>query len=180
MGSKGAGKDTVADYLKKYNFTKLKLADPVKDITAKFLNVDRKLLEGDTKESREFRETYKDPIWGKTPRHWLQFLGTDLFRNHFDPETWIKMCFAKAEKLIKENKNVVIADCRFVNEIEYFKKIKNCKLWLIARDKKDLVVDKTKHVTEWEFLTYPKFDQTILNSSTIDDLKAKIDALVKV
>lgn len=123
VGFIGSGKGTAADILvQKYGFTKLSFADAVKDATAAIFGWQRSLLEGDTAESREFRET-KDEWWsdrfGKdfTPRLALQLMGTEAGRDVFHPDLWI---YALEHKLAMY-KNVVIADVRFPNEIDFIR-----------------------------------------------------------
>lgn len=55
-----------------------------------------------------------DPIWGKSPRYFLQDLGTEVFRDRYGPDFWIK----RAEKELQavRNKIVIITDIRFENE----------------------------------------------------------------
>ena len=53
----GSGKGTVADVLvEQHNFTKISFADKLKDGVATVFGWDRAMLEGDTDESREWRE----------------------------------------------------------------------------------------------------------------------------
>ena len=95
-GFQGSGKDTLANILtKNYGYKKLSFGGTVKDVASIIFNWDRKMLEGDTKESREWRE--KVDVWWSnklginnlTPRYILQYVGTDLFRNHFHKDIWI-------------------------------------------------------------------------------------------
>ena len=79
----GSGKGTVADLLvKEHNFSKISFADKLKDGVASVFGWDRKMLEGDTDESRQWREL-KDDFWSNetkmevTPRLLLQLFGTD-------------------------------------------------------------------------------------------------------
>jgi len=124
-GFQGSGKDTLANILiKKYGYKKLSFGGTVKDVASIIFNWDRKMLEGDTTESREWRETVDD-WWSKklginnlTPRYILQQVGTDLFRNNFHKDIWIN-CLEK--KLIDYDK-VVITDCRFPNELKILNK----------------------------------------------------------
>ncbi len=68
MGAAGSGKDTVAGFLvENHWFKKMSFAKTLKDIASVAFNWDRPLLEGDTPESRVWRETL-DPFWGVTPR----------------------------------------------------------------------------------------------------------------
>ena len=53
----GSGKGTVADFLvNDKGFTKLSFADKLKDSVATLFDWPRELLEGDTEESRQWRE----------------------------------------------------------------------------------------------------------------------------
>jgi hypothetical protein len=57
--------------------------------------------------------------WNKTIGECLQLIGTDLFRDHFDPDTWVKTLF---ETIIPEVKSLnqipLITDVRFPNEAD--------------------------------------------------------------
>ena len=56
-GNIGSGKDTIANYLvDKYNFRKVSFASKLKDIVSILYDWDRIMLEGNTPESREWRE----------------------------------------------------------------------------------------------------------------------------
>ena len=121
VGFIGSGKGTIADILaKKHNFTKLSFADTLKDATAAIFGWPRHLLEGDTDESREFREQ-KDEWWSEkfgydfTPRMALQMMGTEAGRDVFHPDIWLR----SLERRMELYPNVVIADVRFPNEIEF-------------------------------------------------------------
>jgi len=118
----GCGKSTVADMLiDKYDFERVAFADPLKDACAAIFGWDRKLLEGDTLESREFREKV-DPFWSTelgydiTPRQALQIMGTEAGRDVFGENLWVASLKNKLTQLTKANTNVVIPDVRFLNE----------------------------------------------------------------
>jgi hypothetical protein len=64
-----------------------------------------------------------------TPRQLLQYIGTDLFRNKLFKNIWVTALFADYD----ENKNWIITDCRFENELEACNK-KNSVNILIERD----------------------------------------------
>jgi hypothetical protein len=123
VGFISSGKGTAADILvSKHGFTKLSFADAVKDATAAIFGWQRPLLEGDTEESRIFRET-KDEFWSArmekdfTPRLALQMMGTEAGRNVFHQDLWIYAL----ERKMAMYPNVVIADVRFPNEIDFIK-----------------------------------------------------------
>ena len=65
IGFIGSGKGTAADILvKNHYFNKLSFADAVKDATSAIFGWPRHLLEGDTDESRAWREQ-KDERWSE-------------------------------------------------------------------------------------------------------------------
>jgi hypothetical protein len=114
-GAIGSGKDTIADYLvSKHGFKRISFAAKVKDVAHVVFGWDRELLEGLTRESRAWREVV-DPYWGLSPRTALQRIGTEMFRAHIHPDTWVK----SVVRVINANPgvNYVITDCRFENEI---------------------------------------------------------------
>jgi hypothetical protein len=117
----GSGKDTIADYLVNiHEFRRDSFANVLKDAVSAVFGWDRVLLEGRTKEAREWREQV-DPWWANrlnmpnlTPRWVLQYWGTEVCRRGFHDDIWIA---ALENKLRHSRDNIVISDCRFPNEI---------------------------------------------------------------
>jgi hypothetical protein len=204
VGFAGSGKGTVADILcEKYGFTKVSFADVVKDITAQMFGWDRHLLEGDTDESRAFRES-QDDWWtarlGKpiTPRNMLQLMGTEAGRDTFDQNIWIHNVERKIHNMrVNEFKErFVIADTRFPNEIEAIrnwgghvvrvmrgKEPKWFETAAIANITKDHSLMKSKyhniHYSEWAWIG-ERFNYLITNDSSKIMLDADVNHLVKV
>jgi hypothetical protein len=121
VGFIGSGKDTVADYLVNFHrFKRESFANSLKDAVSQVFGWDRELLEGRTKESRNWRET-RDEWWSKrlkkdiTPRYILQYWGTEVVRKGFHDDMWV----ASLEyRLLNTKNDIVITDCRFPNEIK--------------------------------------------------------------
>ena len=121
----GSGKDTIADYLVNiHQFRRESFANSLKDAIAQVFGWDRDMLEGRTRQSREWRERV-DPWWAKrlnmpdlTPRWVLQYWGTEVCRRAFHDDIWIA---ALENKLRNSNDDIVISDCRFPNEIKSIK-----------------------------------------------------------
>lgn len=206
----GSGKSTVADYLvDKYGFTKLAFADSLKDVCAAIFGWDRALLEGDTPESREWRDQ-PDAYWTQalqrpvTPRWVLQNIGTDVMRNHFDDYVWI---YSLYQKLLRADGNVVVTDCRFFNELDVIK-LAGGTLWSVHRGPRPIwwaraVVLNSIHATDQtpaaearraEARTYMAsigvhpseyswagydFSAKLDNNGSKDELRAQIEALVQ-
>jgi len=133
-GKIGSGKDSAAHYLKiTYGFHVISFAGILKDIVAIAFEWDRDLLQGDTEESRKWREEV-DVLWSTqlsiphlTPRWVLQHWGTELIREQFHPDFLVLSLEHKLRKLISTGKKligtgnhhrIVITDCRFPNEFE--------------------------------------------------------------
>ena len=122
----GSGKGTVADMLEKeHSFVKVSFADSLKDVVAAVFRWPREVLEGDTEESRAWREQV-DTWWANklkmpnlTPRWILQQWGTEVCRVGFHDDIWI----ASIERKLDSNINYVIPDTRFPNEIDLIKKL---------------------------------------------------------
>ena len=123
VGLIGSGKDTVADYLVKHHtFKRDSFAKSLKDATANIFNWDRALLEGNSSESREWREQ-PDAFWSErfgkdvTPRWILQYFGTEVCRENMLDSIWVDSLVARYN-----GQNTVISDTRFVNEINTIRK----------------------------------------------------------
>ena len=121
----GAGKDTAADHLVNiHEFRRESFANTLKDAVAYVFGWDRTMLEGRTKQAREWREQV-DPWWSErlnmpnlTPRWVLQYWGTEVCRKAFHDDIWIA---SLENKLRNSRDDIVISDCRFPNEIKSIK-----------------------------------------------------------
>ena len=201
VGFIGSGKGTVADILvREHGFTKLSFADTVKDATAAIFGWPRHLLEGDTDESRAWREQ-KDE-WGSerfgydfSPRLALQMMGTEAGRNVFHPDLWV----LSLERKLELYPNVVIADVRFPNEIEFIQskggfvvrvkrgndpewydlaKAANDPMFLHAPEAHDELLKKV-HYSEWAWIG-SIMDYQLDNVGTLSMLEADIVHMLKV
>jgi hypothetical protein len=187
-GFQGSGKDTFAQYLiDNYGFKKLSFASTVKDVASIIFGWDREMLEGYTKEARVQREKV-DSWWAKkldipnfTPRFALQFIGTDLFRKHFNSEIWVS-CI---EKQLEKYDKIIITDCRFENEINMIKNNGGIIIKLFRNNISDLYYEIQNgfepldlHPSEWKWIN-SKEDYLIVNDSSINELNKKIDILYK-
>jgi hypothetical protein len=196
----GSGKDTVADYLVNFHeFRRESFASTLKDAVANVFGWDRTMLEGRTKEAREWREQV-DPWWAErldmptlTPRWVLQYWGTEVCRKSFHDDIWI----ASLENKIRNSKdNVVISDCRFPNEISAIKNAGGTIVWVQrgalptwyehaveANKGSNIAINEMKrqgiHASEWAWLG-SKFDTIIDNNGTIDQLYQQSAGLLEV
>ncbi len=203
LGNIGSGKNTVAQYLATKDCIPTSFAGPLKDLCANVFGWDRDLLEGETDESRQFRETV-DMFWSKklsisnfTPRLALQLIGTDVMRNHFNKNIWISSLEYRVKKLHHQNECVVISDCRFQNEVKIIQAM-NGTIILVEREEKpewyeialkanqgDAVARhimnrdfKQIHASEWDWIGC-HIDFTVKNNSTKEELFEQIDQILE-
>ena len=205
-GLAGAGKDTVGDILVNNlpNWEKMSFASHLKDVASLLFGFDRKMLAGETPEDRAIREQ-PDKFWSEkmgkdfTPRYALQFLGTNLLRNQLHKNIWVD-CLER--KILKSDKNIVITDVRFPNEIdmirniggeiwrvergtlpEWFRKVESWQINGTDNLKYDIpyYVPEIKniHESEWKWVGIDKPTQIIKNNETINDLKSKVLRILK-
>jgi len=106
-----------------------------------------------------------------TVREVLQFVGTELFRNQLDPDVWLNSVFLKPWA---EDDIVIIADARFPNEAVLGRK--NGLLISIERDT-GLVSDG--HKSENALDDYTDYHYTIDNNGSFDELRDKLDVILK-
>jgi len=204
VGFIGSGKDTAADYLVNFHgFRRDSFASTLKDAVAAVFGWDRTLLEGRTKEAREWREQV-DPWWAErlempnlTPRWILQYWGTEVCRQGFHDDIWIA---SLENKMRKTKDNIVISDVRFPNEI---KAIHNAggrvvrvargddpawydDAWNVNQGPQNMnwAISKMKmdqnkiHASEWAWIG-KEIDLEIDNNGTIDQLFDQIKNLVE-
>ena len=208
MGFIGSGKDTVADYLANiHQFRRESFASTLKDSVAAVFGWDRTLLEGRTRQSREWREQV-DPWWANrlnlphlTPRWVLQQWGTEVVRKSFHDDTWIASLENKIRKITDD---VVISDCRFVNEIQAIRNQGGIVVrvtrgnvppwynWAVeynnsaimrrgemmrTAEQEESPIKYKIHLSEWAWAG-TKFDHVFDNNGLLDELYTSINDLV--
>ncbi len=198
VGFIGAGKGTVADLLvERHNFIKESYANSLKDACSIIFGWDRQMLEGNTPESRAWREQ-KDEWWSNkldrefSPRLALQLMGTEAGRDVFHPDLWVHTVMRRCEQF--PELNYVIADVRFPNEIkairdsgghvirvrrgpdpEWFALARECNLY----NKLELMRNAYPevHYSEWAWIG-SEYDIVMDNNCSLDELKTRVDNLV--
>ncbi len=201
----GSGKDTIADYLTNFHgFRRESFANTLKDAVSAVFGWDRTMLEGRTKQAREWRERV-DPWWAErlnmpnlTPRWVLQYWGTEVCRKGFHDDIWIA---SLENKLRNSTDNIVISDCRFPNEIKSIKDAGGIIVWVkrgelpewydaaVSMNKgevgnmswaisKDKIAKLGIHASETAWVG-TKFDYVLENNSSIDDLFNRTAEIIK-
>lgn len=199
VGSIGCGKGTAAEFLcKEYGFRQDSFAASLKDTCSAIFGWDRHLLEGDTVESRTWRDKV-DEWWSVelginnfTPRYALQTMGTDVIRGGFNQNIWFLSL--KNRLRIDPATSVVISDVRFPNEIDFVRNNNGIIVrivrggdpswfpYAISANTGDATAKiKMKelgiHYSEWAWAG-SEIDYTIDNSSDIHNLHSSIRNLL--
>ena len=168
---KKRGKDSAAVRLiDKYLFHRIAFADSLKAAIKNIFSFTEAQLNGEEKE-------HVDYFWSITPREVLQLFGTQLARNGYRDDIWIKSLERKVIKLREQytNCNIVITDVRFKNEIDY---IKNLGGYTVRIDRNIPGESLSTHPSEIELDSYNQWDFVINNNGSLSDLYAQIDSIM--
>lgn len=201
VGFKGSGKDSAGRHLvENHGFVNFSFAESLKDALASIFCWPRHLLEGDTNESREWRETV-DVWWTEklgipefTPRLAMQLVGTDVFRKHFNTNVWI-LNIERKLSLLPDDAKVVLIDGRFPNELdlgrrygaqvvrvkrgpepEWYEAARVVNSGRVCPNEINIMSASGIHVSEWAWIG-EKTDHVIENDGTLDDLYKAIQKI---
>lgn len=168
-GVKGAGKDEAAKVLD--GFENLKMAGGLKEMLRAFLRYQKisevsieELVEGKWKENRTRL------LGNKSPREFMQLLGTEFGRDLIHPHLWIGSTMEK----VPHFENVKFTDIRFANEHQAVKDTGGATI----RIERDTVQDENSmHASELEIMELP-VDFVIKNNGSIEELHSEMRLVV--
>jgi hypothetical protein len=170
----------------KSKWIELSLANTLKVVSSVIFDIDCITLLGLTDESRKNRDTVK--TWeyivcgSLTGRQCLEYFGTDVMRNNFDINIWIKILERDISKYRSLGYNIIIPDVRYSNEKEMIDRLGG-KLIIIYRIDDDLVLtekDKEGHQAGWRFLEFISKNSReiyLKNDKSIEEFKSDIGKL---
>ena len=187
-----SGKTELATICEKYGYEKLYFALPLKQLCADILDISIDGLNKAKNEGTDIGlkiddcictilseetgiplENVKDICYGKVlnnVREMLQFIGTDLIRKY--NTNWH---VNKMREMINPNKNYVIDDVRFPNELDLIRELGG-DCWFIIRPKIDNV---SNHESETA-LSWKDFgNKVIVNDSSLELFKFKWETFLK-
>jgi len=190
----GSGKNAVAEMLvKNHGYEQDSFAKSLKDAVSAVFGWPRELLEGNTPDSREWREA-PDTWWTEqlempvSPRLALQVIGTEVFRGKYHNNIWVASLLRRVG-----DRKVVVSDVRFPNEIKLIQEYGGKVIW-VKRDMpewantgmeasigdENAVMTMQKlgiHSSEWAW-TGSQFDYTINNDKGLQELEESTNYLV--
>lgn len=181
MGTKGSGKDTCGIHLiNQYGFIKKSFADPLKKVCQELFLFTDEQLNG----TLEQKET-ADPRWFNcTPRKAMQYVGTELFRDHLDNimpglgknifTHHFKLWYESAIKLNPQIR-IVVTDIRFENEADLIHELGG----IVCKIERNVTGDSdhSNHSSELELQQLKCYDHLIDNNGTIEGLNEHLDEL---
>lgn len=197
-GHKGSGKDTVAciwryiynlnkrgfsydyiisgvDYLPFINnsdknsdpFRIVHFADPLREVVSIITGVSPEELQNPLTKDSEILPDFKICEREVTARETLQYIGTDLFRNQVDKNVWVNALFHRIDPF---NKDYIIPDVRFSNEIDAIRKYEDSIIIKMER----ISSFEDKHISETALDDYNTFDYIIHNNGSFADLIVQV------
>ena len=159
-----SGKDSVARTLvEQYKFTRVAFADPIRDL---LLELDPILDKGNRLSSLVTEYGWEIAKSQSEVRRLLQTLGVGA-RSIIDQEIWV----IKALRSMSDNKNYVVTDVRFKNEMIVLK-LSAAQIWRVERPGVGAI---NNHVSESEMSTF-EVDQAFINDGSLEDLEAMVKA----
>lgn len=203
LGCSRSGKDTIGQHLvDKYKYTRVSFADAVKEQYAQENGIDISVLHTQGPEKESHRAGLISLAEGerlKNPLCWLE----KAFKPHMEDIKENMDSYA-----FKEGLNLVVTDCRRIDEIDwiaYFKDLinhidlelqeeglsldayLNIELWYVSRPEAEAAdTDGLTHQCigyargyHRGAIGYPIVDCIVVNNSTIEQLKYKIDRKVE-
>ena len=175
-GYAGAGKDTAAHVLiEELYFQRVAFADPIK---AALLALNPFVPGPNTESYTRLSDFTADRSWAEVKeypevRRLMQILGTEVGRNLFDPEIWVKLAESKILSTMAVG-HTVVTDVRFPNEARMIKRHGG----VLVRVSRPDFGPVNEHVSDRasENWTYDCF---VENDSTVEALRDKMRNLVE-
>ncbi len=191
-GKLGSGKDTFAELLAEQLVGKVErhaLADKLRLITEIVSGVKMTTTHETNKpfcnEIRNYTQDQKNIVikqFDKTIGETLQLVGTDLFRDNYDTDIWVKSFFnEELEEKLNNGKIIIVPDVRFINEADYINqeggyliRLEGDPIGVRENSLRDL-----NHISETNLDNYTKFDKIIYNGKKdINVLKGVVNDLI--
>jgi hypothetical protein len=169
LGKAKSGKNTVAELIAEYikDYEIMAFADPLKEICKIIFP---EALDNCLYGSSEFRSyiLYNDITY----RQFLLDIGK--FGRNYSKNIWVECLLSKINKL-KQDKTVIVSDCRFRNEFDILKD-NNFYMIKVVRDNCEKINDVSE--TEQDAISNSEFHSIVFNNKTLEDLKLEVKNLV--
>lgn len=184
-GKANTGKDTLSKLLIKElgieeNYYKIAFADPMKKIIMEtFPSSNEENLWGPSEKRSEYIENAEKNIFnsdGNLEKKYLTYrealLDLGKLGRYYDQDLWVLATIFEAER---QEKNIIISDLRFKNELNHVKD-KNFITIRLIRTNNDYQVDDISD-KDLDDVPDSEFNYTIINDSDFDSFNKKIKYL---
>jgi hypothetical protein len=169
-GWSGAGKDTVADFLTGYGFTKLAFADSLKEIVAEEFEIP---LEW-TKTQEGKRKTL---ACGKSVRELLIKRGQEIRQEQKNLGYFAEQV---AKKIEKQDGKYVISDWRFLEELQTIREFCKAEKILTMRiTRRGQEESQVKDLITEHYLDFFPFSYRLENPGTLDGLEKELQYYIE-
>lgn len=175
-GKIGSGKSMAAKYLienaPEYHFEEKFFAYNVKLIASIISGMPMSVMLDSAGKNIQMKQ-YRNMTVGQLQ----QFIGTDLFREHFDDEVWIKSMFAAYDPAVHD---WAVSDVRFKNEADYCREMGGI-LVRLEGDPMGVRAASTRdhsHKSETDLDDYKHFD-IIVHTEPGDDKLRQMTAIIR-
>lgn len=166
LGHMNCGKTTVAKYIQeKYKYNIYSFGNGIKIFTSHLFEI---LNELDPSIKKIDINDLHDRTKKENYRRYMQMISTDLCRNEFGNDIWVKYL----KKRIDYSKPFVIDDLRFKSEFEAFKNNNTVTIRIINPNE-----IKSDHISEHE-LDNLIANYTIFNDGSVEDLYEIVDKIM--
>lgn len=164
-GLAGSGKSTASKYLvEKHGYQLVKFAGPLKDM-CRAVGMTEDEIEG------SYKEVPLSYLCGKSPRQFMQLLGTQFGRDCIGKNFWTGLWIRAVGRILADGGRVVVDDCRFPNEADEVRKLGGVVWKLVGRGG-----IAGAHESE---AGCGRPDMDIHNTGVISDLHCQIDVGLK-
>lgn len=110
----------------------------------------------------------------ETPRHILQYVGTEILRNIIDEDYHAKVLYQDIQA--SGAKNIAISDCRFPNERQKIREWGGSLILVTGRETDKPADEKSKsHASENSFGVVGDYDFAIANVATLEVFYTNVD-----
>lgn len=159
-----SGKDSAADALEGIGFRRIAFADKLREFMYE-MNPPISSIYGTVVPLRDIIDSrgwdgYKDTVWAKDIRRWMQVVGTNCVRGILGNDIWANATFDS----MYMDKNYVLTDVRFMNEANGIRQ-RGGRMYRIIRAG---VGPANDHVSETALDNYD-YDGFIHNDGTLEE-----------
>lgn len=165
-GKRGHGKTTAARELMVRGYEHICFADPLREVATRVYGVTAEEMADPV-----LKETVLRRWPFKSPRDILQRIGTDMFRSYVE-NTWVMAFKLACDKAA----GVVCSDLRFPNEADHVRS-EGGLIIKVVDPRKDRDDAASQHASELAIDQIVP-DVLLLNDGSIDDLNAKVSAIL--